>query len=348
MVLWCRPPTKSLYWVGSINADGTFAPDSPTPGYVELPGFAKDGYGLLSPTIYQKDGKTIVLGIVPDKLAGTHNADLGFAHAYSLPREWSLSADGKLIQKPYSGLTELRLANGFEKGVTDNGFELLGSMDMDGVNGRLVELLGEFTVGGGKSGFTLLDDGTSSLKVYYDGATGRLTVDARGLDRLVNDSRSFNGLYESSLPVRINAGERLKLNVFFGHSMLDIFVNDTYATSVRVFANAKSTEGVTAFSDTPSANTRIQGWMLGSNGGGSNSIGSVITTQSEIRLSADNGQLTYSVPEAGTLSVYTLSGTKVFETFTHTLSGTIDTSLNGLHIVEARLSDTACARKLLF
>jgi beta-fructofuranosidase len=60
---------------------------------------------LLSPTIYQKDGKTLLLGIVPDKLAGSVNAEMGWAHNYSLPREISLASDGSLVQKPYSGLT---------------------------------------------------------------------------------------------------------------------------------------------------------------------------------------------------------------------------------------------------
>lgn len=106
---WCSYP----YWTGSINADGTFAPDSRTPKTVEMAGFSKDGYGLLSPTIFQKDGKTLMLGIVPDKLAGSENYKMGYAHTYSLPREISLDSKGNLIQKPFSGLAAMRSETSF-------------------------------------------------------------------------------------------------------------------------------------------------------------------------------------------------------------------------------------------
>ena len=43
---------RTLYWVGTINADGTFKPDNIAPKTVELDGFSKDGYGMLSPTIF--------------------------------------------------------------------------------------------------------------------------------------------------------------------------------------------------------------------------------------------------------------------------------------------------------
>lgn len=73
---------RTIYWVGSVNADGTFVPDYEMPKTLEMNGISKDGYGLLSPTIYQKDGKTIMLGIVPDKLPGEVNAEMGWAHNY--------------------------------------------------------------------------------------------------------------------------------------------------------------------------------------------------------------------------------------------------------------------------
>ena len=44
----------TLYWTGCINSDGTFAPDSEAPKTLELPGFSKDGYGFLSPTIFRE------------------------------------------------------------------------------------------------------------------------------------------------------------------------------------------------------------------------------------------------------------------------------------------------------
>lgn len=88
---------RTMYWTGSINADGTFNPSSRTSKNVELN--SRDGFGLLSPTIYNHNGKTIALGIVPDKLGSQENWNLGWAHCYSLPREWSLDSNGMLVQR---------------------------------------------------------------------------------------------------------------------------------------------------------------------------------------------------------------------------------------------------------
>lgn len=59
---------KVICWIGKINNDGTFNPLT-GPFDFEMAGTSKDGIGLLSPSICQKDGKTICLGIVPDKMA---------------------------------------------------------------------------------------------------------------------------------------------------------------------------------------------------------------------------------------------------------------------------------------
>ncbi len=99
---------ETQYWTGTVNTDGTFAADNQQPAKVELEGMSRDGYGMLSPSILQADGKTIALGIVPDKLPSERNYEMGYAHTYSLPREWSLNADHELVQKPFSGLTALR------------------------------------------------------------------------------------------------------------------------------------------------------------------------------------------------------------------------------------------------
>ncbi len=333
----------ALYWVGSINADGTFAPDKSVPATIELPGFARDGYGLLSPTVYEHDGKVIALGIVPDKLPSKANYELGYAHTYSLPREWSVDADGNLCQKPYSGLVAMRKDGGFAKA----NLTLDGTLALNGVSGRAVEVLGEFTVTAGKCGFTLLDDGASSIKVYYDGATNELVVDARGVDRLINDAGVFDGLYRSTLPRTLAKGETLKLNVFLDHSILDIFINDTWATSVRVFANAKSQEGVTAFADTPTAVKRLEGWTLDANAGAG--VDAVVADNDSFFITAESGILTFgNFNTPATVTVYSLTGNKVAEYSIDTPSGQIDTNLHGLHIVAVTTPEKTVAKKVIF
>lgn len=332
----------TLYWTGNINSDGTFNPDKTTPAEVELPGFARDGYGLLSPTIYQHDGKTIALGIVPDKLPSHDNYELGYAHTYSLPREWSLDSEGRLCQKPYSGLTAMRDGNGYSK----NSFTLNGSENINGIDGRCVELLGEFTVTDGQYGFTLLDDGQSSLKVYYDGSANEIVVDARGLDRRINDSNTFDGLYRSVLPQTLTKGSTLKLNVYFDHSILDIFINDTWASSVRVFANEKSIENTTVFSTSEVEVNNVYGWNLKT--GSSDSVGQIYEGNNGEIFSSGSDLYYSGISCPALLTVYNTTGAAVMNTMLTDNSGVVSTRLSGLHIVHINDGTNSMARKILF
>ena len=233
---------RTLYWTGSINADGTFAPDSRTPKSVEMAGFSKDGYGLLSPTIFQKDGKTLMLGIVPDKLAGSENYKMGYAHTYSLPREISLDSKGNLIQKPFSGLAAMRSETSFK--MTD--FDLTAEKDLDPVQGRSLELSAKFVVGNGDFGFSFLGNGDKKVTLTYQPNSGMLSLDMSGINRIVNDG-VFGGVYNYALPTPVAMGEEMTLKVFVDHSIIDIFVNDTYAASVRVFPRDVDAVKATAF-----------------------------------------------------------------------------------------------------
>lgn len=233
---------RTLYWTGSINADGTFAPDSRTPKTVEMAGFSKDGYGLLSPTIFQKDGKTLMLGIVPDKLAGSENYKMGYAHTYSLPREISLDSKGNLIQKPFSGLAAMRSETSFK--MTD--FELTAEKDLNPVQGRSLELSAKFVVGNGDFGFSFLGNGDKKVTLTYQPNSGMLSLDMSGINRIVNDG-VFGGVYNYALPTPVAMGEEMTLKVFVDHSIIDIFVNETYAASVRVFPRDVDAVKATAF-----------------------------------------------------------------------------------------------------
>ena len=247
---------RTLCWVGSIGSDGKFIPDGNGIQYLEMGGISRDGYGLLSPTIYQKDGKTLLLGIVPDKLPTSMNYNMGWAHTYSLPREISLTDDGTLVQKPYSGLTGMRTTTTLSRNLTLNGTESLAP-----VSGRQIELLGEFTVTSGTMGFNFLKSGNNKVSLTYDAASGSLTLDMTTLSRTANDNGSYRGVYSAALPKRVAAGETLKLHVFLDGSIADIFVNDTWAYSVRMFPNNASQVEVEAFATT-STNARISAWTL--------------------------------------------------------------------------------------
>ncbi len=282
---------RTLYWTGSIADDGKFVADakSSSPRLVEMT--SHDGFGLLSPTIYQHDGKTLVLGIVPDKLPSASNWNLGWAHCYSLPREWSLTDDGTLLQKPYEGLTGLRTATAYSR---DN-FVLTGSESLSPVSGRQVEICGTFEVGSSEFGFNIFKNGSAEGVIKYNPASGELIADFSGLTRLINDEGTYNGVYRCALSERPATGSDMKINIFIDHSIVDIFVNDKWATSIRVFPTDADANGLEAFSAASTTVKTLKAWTLA----GANGDGGVTEIQSD-----ENG---YNGP----VDVYNLQGIRL-------------------------------------
>lgn len=254
---------RLLYWVGSIDKDGKFVPSKKQswPLSVEMSGMSRDGYGLLSPSITQHEGKTIALGIVPDKVATSYNLDWGWAHCYSLPREWSLSDDDCLIQRPYSGLQGLRSS---ENAYSHRSFTLNGAESFTNVTGRQVEVRATFEVGTADFGLDLLQSGDKSLRISYAPATGTVSVDATKLERISNDGSAFKGVYSHTLASRPATGSDVTLHAFFDGSVLDLFVNDEQAASIRIFATDAEAAGLSIFSTAPTSVRDVQAWVLSS------------------------------------------------------------------------------------
>jgi beta-fructofuranosidase len=224
---------RTLCWVGTIGTDGKFTPDASGMQYLEMGGISRDGYGLLSPSICRQGDKTLLLGIVPDKLPTDENFRMGWAHNYSLPRELSVAADGSLVQQPYSGLAAMRKT--------------------ESLSGRQLELLGEFTVGSSPCGIHFLRNGSQQATLSYDPATGILSLDYSTLDRVSTDA----GQWSAALPKKVVAGQKLTLHVFLDGSVVDIFVNNTWAFSERIFPTAYGTTDATSFGE-----GTLSGWTL--------------------------------------------------------------------------------------
>ena len=284
----------TLYWTGDINADGTFSPDatSSTPRDFEL--ISKDGYGLLSPTIYQHDGKTIALGIVPDKVATSENCKWGWAHLYSFPRELTLDSEGNLVQKPFDGLRDLRST----KSEILNDVEIEGVKTIEGVIGRQVELYGKFEVGSSIFGFNIFKNASGEGVISYNPATNELTADFSALQRLSNDNGVYNGVYRTVLPERPATGSEMTLDVFIDGSIVDIFVNDKWATSIRVYPNDNDADGVEVFSNGVAVKaSQIGAWVLES--GSSAGIGDIWN------------DATGNTFRNGPVEVYTMTGQRI-------------------------------------
>lgn len=256
---------RTLYWTGDISSDGKFIPDrnSSLPKLLEMN--SREGFGMLSPTIYRHGDKTIALGIVPDKLPSATNWKQGWAHCYSLPRELSLADDGMLVQKPFEGLTGLRTEVSFSR----SDHKLIGTMELGDVKGRELELQGTFEVGTDPFGFRIFSDGSKSATISYNPASGEIIADFSQLPRLLNDIGVYDGIYRCPLVQRPSKGGELKLHVFVDHSILDIFVNDRWATSIRVFPTDKDAVGAEVFSTSSTKVKNLNAWILSPESSGS-------------------------------------------------------------------------------
>jgi beta-fructofuranosidase len=335
---------ETLYWVGTINANGTFNPFSSIPKEVELGTIGKNGYGLLSPSVMQKDGKTIAIGIVPDKLPSSINLQLGWAHLYSLPREWSLDVNNNLIQKPYSGVQNMRVLS---SAFNVNGQDIDGSISIAPVKGKTIEAIGRFKISTAQRfGFKVRKNGTSYISVHYTPSSNKISLDARNIARLINDNGSFNGLYESVLPETLNIGDELKLHVIVDHSIMDVFVNDKYAFSVRVFPTDTNAEDVEAFSEGGTTlATSIQAWKLNPSEG----FTGVTAPKSEnnIKTYSKGDSLVYeNVPLLSNINIYNLSGQKITSKHTVQSSGKIDLVKNRIYIIEITGDSFSYSKKI--
>ena len=282
---------RTLCWVGTIGTDGKFTPDGEVQ-YLEMAGISRDGYGLLSPSIYQENGKTLLLGIVPDKLPTQTNFEMGWAHNYSLPREISIATDGALVQKPYSKLNGMRTETAYSKELALNGIESLAP-----VSGRQIELLGEFTVASGTCGFNFLKSGSKQVSLTYDSDNGNLTLDMTSLDRTVNDG-VYNGVYSVALPKKVTLGEKLKLHVYLDGSIADIFVNDTWAYSVRIFPNDAAQVDAEAFA-TNQMQASLKAWTLNAKQVGDTGIGGILMLHRNDSFAYDLQGRRYETPQKG-------------------------------------------------
>lgn len=226
-------------FAGNLNGNGTFSPTSGTtssPLYFELKGMSNMGYGLLSPTFFEHNGKTLMIGIVPDKLSEAQNYQLGWAHTFSLPREISLSSDEKtILQKPYEGLEAMRSTTTYSEQLTN--YNLNGTKSLAPVSGRQFEVCGEFTIGSGNFGYNFYKNGSKMAKLYYDAGADQIVVDFSSTDHWTQEEGDyFHGVYKSE-SLGLWDGDKIKIHLFVDHSIIDVFINDQYAFCVRMFVS---------------------------------------------------------------------------------------------------------------
>ncbi len=343
-----RRGVETLYWVGTLNDDATF---NPFPAYqnepkeMELGGISEYGYGLLSPSLCKlNDNSYVAIGIVPDKLSSEYNHSLGWAHTFSLPRELTIGDDNTLHQKPYAGLTDLRSSVKYHSA----NIQLEDEQNLYPVNGRSVELLINFKVGDSeKVGFKVFKAEDRAVEIYYDYALNKMVVDARGIDRWKNDEGSFDGLYEAYLPERMAKGNSCKLNVFIDHSIMDVFINDKWAFSLRVFPTDATANDIEVFSEGGTTSfDELNAWVLGKQNietGLSQS-----NKKKDVTLTVTGNRLVYENVDLGAdILIYTPCGMLMHQEKANDTNGAIVLSASKMYIVTVKNATNVFSQKVL-
>ncbi len=236
-------PAKMLYWTGTFQ-DEVFTSSTTKPQQLE------QDLGHLSPSVNtDANGRVIAMGIIPDNVNATFQKEKGYAHTYSLPREWSLSKSGNLKQKPIVELEKLRGKNynykNLNVGTNQTNFLTQGK-------GRQIEIRAKIaTQNAARMGFVIAQsaDGSEKTSVYYDFISNYLTVDRNNSSTNQSVPRGQMGL-----PYAVNQGDTLDLHIFLDGSVLEVFLNEDIVISTHIFPAGAQSIGVDAFSQGGTAN----------------------------------------------------------------------------------------------
>jgi sucrose-6-phosphate hydrolase SacC (GH32 family) len=226
-------PARILYWTGTFQNE-VFTADSIKPTQLE-PGDALLGVTTTTDT----QGRTIAIGIIPDILPDFEQRKNGWANLMSLPRIWSLSADGtRLLQKPLPELSKLRGENhSFQHLVVAEN----QANHLAGVLGRHLEIRTTIEPGTAtKAGIILAKsaDNSEYTRIYWDLTAGILVI-----DRTRSSVNSAAPSVFLTTPIQQN-GQALNLHIFLDGSVLEVFINDEKALSTRIFPENPGSTGL--------------------------------------------------------------------------------------------------------
>ena len=227
------PYTRSVYWTGTWNGS-QFTPDYVQPKPLDLI------HGHLSPTIARRaNGKLAAIGIVDERSSSQMQENLGWAHTFSLPREWSLLPDGRTLgQAPVPELAALRKEGSLQRvsEISVTGEHRLGA------SGNQVEIIANVDPNntGSRYGLTIsaAPDQAEVTRIYYE--NGSVVIDkSRSSVNFENEELTLlRGSYDEAV-----FGKPSKFHVFIDHSVIDVFINDKAAFSNRIYPTSRDGSG---------------------------------------------------------------------------------------------------------
>lgn len=241
-------PARALYWVGNF-VNERFVPDNPIPEHLEVIN------RLLSPSVAEdKDGRISAIAIIPDEINSGAAYLQGWQHLYSIPRVWNLSG-GKLYQSPHPALQALRLP---DRKVLDTTVADKESVKLH--SGQQYEILAHVAADKAKQfGFVLHKnpDNSEYTRIYYDADSKEIVVDQR------------HSSTKKGIPLRVkkdafvlDKDKSVSFHLFVDGSVVELFINDKYALTTRIFPSKSSSEDAALFSEGGRVSLKAEIWTI--------------------------------------------------------------------------------------
>ncbi len=166
----------------------------------------------------------------------------GWSGTMSLPRVLWLAKDDTLRMAPPEELETLRYNS---KALSNLAVEADSEMTLEGIRGNSIELSVEMVPDGAEQfgvKVCVSPDGAEETLVFYDAKEKKLKIDT---------NKSSLGEGPKSVeagPLKLKAGEPLKLRVFVDKSVVEVFANDRQAVMRRIYPSRKDSVNVVLFS----------------------------------------------------------------------------------------------------
>ncbi|MCU4677254.1 GH32 C-terminal domain-containing protein [Catenovulum sp. 2E275] len=246
---------RGIYWIGRWVND-QFVPDNNQAKYLDLI------TGHISPTVARNDdGLLTAIGIVDERRSSEAQLAAGWTQTFSVPRVWSLAADGATVQQvPAAQLAQLRLAASLRE---QNNLVVNGETVING-KGRHVEIIAELdvTATANKYGVVIAAsaDGEEKTVIYYDAVNKNIVLD-KTISSVSTDAFELTEQvagYDEEV-----FGKPEKFHIFVDGSVVDVFINEKAAFSFRIYPLKTDSHNIALYSQAADTTfTKVQVYQL--------------------------------------------------------------------------------------
>ncbi|MDW8322006.1 MAG: glycoside hydrolase family 32 protein [Armatimonadota bacterium] len=251
-VLWTSPLPlgRVIYFVGAFR-NGRLTPEYQ--GEMDLGGC------FYAPQCFRDArGRRILFGWLWENRPEKMSVEAGWAGVQSLPRQVSLSPDGRLLFEPVAELRQLRRERASLPAQTLRSGEEVALKSLTGDRWELrVEIQPQEAQQCGMRLVHTADEGQVTT-IAFSQAEGKLSIDRTRSSRYEEVARDIR-----SAPFSLKDGEILRLHVFVDRSVLEVYANGHTCLTSRIYPQGTGGYQPYLFAEGGSAQlTRIEGWTL--------------------------------------------------------------------------------------